>query len=91
MNHVLWSLLCKFIVVFIDDMLVYSMSLSSHILHLESLICKDQFSWHSEAQRAFDKLKQLMTEASILSTQDFTSPFTMEIDALSTTMGVILL
>lgn len=57
---------------------------------LTSLICKDQLSWHSEAQQVFDKLKELMTKALVLATPDFTIPFTLETNASSTSMGIVL-
>ena len=56
---------------------------------LTDLLCKDQFSWNHDVQHAFDKLKQAMTLAPMLTPLDFI-PFFLETDASSFAMGVVL-
>jgi len=58
---------------------------------LNALLCKDQFHWNYEAQNAFEHLKTLMTQVSILATPDFNLPFILETDASGIAMGVVLL
>lgn len=58
---------------------------------LTLLLRKDQFTWNSAAQQAFDKLKHLMTTTSVLATPNFSILFTLETDACGTAMGVVLL
>ena len=56
-----------------------------------ALLQKDNFHWHVEAQSTFDKLKQAITHAPILALPDFNARFTLETDASSVAMGVVLM
>lgn len=38
MNHVLRSFICKFIVVYFDDILIYSKSIDDHIEHFKQVL-----------------------------------------------------
>jgi hypothetical protein len=38
MNHVFLALLCKCVLVFVDDILVYNGTLSDHVQHLRSVL-----------------------------------------------------
>ncbi|KAL1203462.1 RNA-directed DNA polymerase-like protein [Cardamine amara subsp. amara] len=38
MNHILRAYICKFVVVYFDDILVYSTCLADHLLHLEQVL-----------------------------------------------------
>ena len=38
MNSILWPFLCKFVLVFFDDILIYSPSWSSHLQHINAVL-----------------------------------------------------
>ena len=40
-----------------------------------------EFEWTEECQEGFDKLKEALTTAPVLSYLDYTKPFNLEIDA----------
>ena len=50
----------------------------------------EHFQWATQAQTTFEQLKQALSEAPILALPDFQLPFTMETDASSVGMGVVL-
>ena len=52
---------------------------------------KDAFSWTLEATQAFEKPKDAMCKAPILTTLDFKKPYIMEFDALGNGINVILM
>lgn len=58
---------------------------------LTSLLRTDCFHWNPEAQAAFNKLQQAMTQVPVMAPPDFTIPFILEIDASGTAMGVVLI
>lgn len=51
---------------------------------------KDAFHWTSEAEAAFQQLKQAMTETPVLALPNFSKPFIIETDALGIGLGVVL-
>lgn len=58
---------------------------------LTTLLRKDNFKWSPTADLAFQTLKTMMTHAPVLSTPDFSIPFTLETDALASAIGAVLL
>eukprot|EP00253_Pinus_taeda_P036272 PITA_36272 len=160
MNHIFRSLLGKFVLVFFDDILIYSGTWEEHLQNIETVlrilqgqqfyaklskwvdgvrvheekirairewpeprnvtelrgfigICtyyrkfvkgfsqlvapltdltrKGAFSWSDTTQRAFDRLKEVMSNCPVLALPDFTQPFVLECDASEEGIGVVLM
>ena len=49
-----------------------------------------EFIWTKAATKAFNEIKQKMTEASVMRLPDLTKPFEVEFDASGTSIGGIL-
>lgn len=58
---------------------------------LTQLLKKEQFHWSFEAQKAFEVLKLDMTTTPVLALPNFNIPFTVETNASSSGMGVVLM
>uniref|UniRef100_A0A7N2LQA1 Uncharacterized protein n=1 Tax=Quercus lobata TaxID=97700 RepID=A0A7N2LQA1_QUELO len=120
MTQVLKPFMGKFLVVYFDDILIYSRSREQHLDHIQAIVewpepkniheirsfhglasfyrrfikgfstlmspitnCMKQgeFVWTKVAAKAFNEVKQKMTEAPVMRFPDFTKPFKMECDA----------
>lgn len=69
---------------FIDNFSSVSFSLT------ELLKSNKNFEWNGDAQKAFDKLKCLLTSAPILITPNFSKPFLLQCDASLNGLGCVL-
>ena len=58
---------------------------------LTDLTKKEAFSWTDTTQRAFDRLKEVMSNCPVLVLLDFTQPFVLECDASGEGVGVVLM
>jgi hypothetical protein len=58
---------------------------------LMTLSKKDAFSWTPEATKSFEKLKEVMCKAPVLTTPDFTKTFIVECVASRNGIGVVLM
>ena len=57
---------------------------------LTDLTKKDSFKWNEEAEKAFQKMKDVMSSCPILTLPDFSKPFVVECDASGGEVGAIL-
>lgn len=58
---------------------------------LNDLLKKDIFQWSCKATEAFNKLKEALTSALVLTLPDFFIPFVVETDACSLGIEVVLM
>ncbi|KAL8088739.1 hypothetical protein AgCh_038504 [Apium graveolens] len=106
MNEVFSDYLRKFVLVFFDDIPIYSSSEKEHLQHLQLRIVrhyevinqpltqplkKAKFSGTEEANTAFNKLKDIMTGTPVLALPDFSKPLIVETDACNSGAGALLM
>ena len=58
---------------------------------LTTLLKKDAFFWTPEATKAFEHPKEIMCQATVLATPDFTKTFIVECDASENGIGAFLM
>ena len=58
---------------------------------LIELLKKDNFNWGPKADEAFNSLKQIMSEAPVLSLPNYSKPFVVETDACDVGIGAVLI
>ena len=64
---------------------------SQLVVPVTDLTKKGAFSWTDATERAFDRLKEVMSSCSVLALPDFMRPFVLECDASREGVGAILL
>lgn len=52
---------------------------------------KNSFRWNDEEEKCFEYLKEVMSNAPILASPDFSKPFVIECDALCFCIGAVLM
>ena len=57
---------------------------------LIDLTKKDAFKWNEEAEKAFQKMNEVMSSCPILALPDFSKPFVVECDASGEGVGAVL-
>ncbi|KAJ3690052.1 hypothetical protein LUZ61_019216 [Rhynchospora tenuis] len=82
MNNLFQPFLRKYVLVFFDDILIYSKSLAEHATHLTQT---------PPAQAAFDQLKLAMSTAPVLTLPDYSKQFIIETDASALGLGAVLM
>lgn len=58
---------------------------------LMALLKKDGFKWNEEVEKAFNKMKETMSESPVLAIADFTKVFVVEADACDGGIGVVIM
>ncbi|XP_035816157.1 uncharacterized protein, partial [Zea mays] len=96
MNKVFMEYLDQFVVVFIDDILIYSPNEETHEDHLRlpltSLLEKGkEFKWDEACQNCFEELKKRLTTAPILVMPDIHKGFDVYCDASHLGLGCVLM
>ncbi|KAG8489280.1 hypothetical protein CXB51_017326 [Gossypium anomalum] len=100
MNRVFQPFLDRFVVVFIDDILVYSKTEAKHDEHLRIVLQvlreKELYAKFSKCEfwlreEAFEKLKKVLTEAPVLIQPESGKDFTVYNDASHVGLGCVLM
>ncbi|GKA31461.1 putative reverse transcriptase domain-containing protein [Tanacetum coccineum] len=106
MNRVCKPYLDKFVIVFIDDILIYSKSKEEHEVHLrlvlellrkEKLVAymwtekNQKYVWGVKQEEAFQTLKNNLCEAPLLSLPDEVEDFVVYSDASNQKLGCVLM
>jgi hypothetical protein len=91
MNEVLREFIGKFVIVYLDDILIYSKSVEEHLKHLATVKkWHKSFHWTAEAEKSFNLLKRKITEQPVLVLPDFLKTFQVKCDASGFAIGVVL-
>nr|GEU70771.1 putative reverse transcriptase domain-containing protein [Tanacetum cinerariifolium] len=77
----------KFVIVFIDDILIYSKSKEEHEIHLKK---NKKFEWGDEQENAFQTLKDMLCDAPILALSKGADDFVVYCDALNQELGAVV-
>nr|GFC17882.1 retrotransposon protein, putative, Ty3-gypsy subclass [Tanacetum cinerariifolium] len=85
MNRVFHEYLDKFVIVFIDDILVYSKTREEHDDHLQ------KFVWNEEREKSFKELKRRLVSSPILILPSGTDGYQIYSDASKKGLGYVLM
>ncbi|GJW59953.1 retrotransposon protein, putative, ty3-gypsy subclass [Tanacetum coccineum] len=88
MNRVCKPYLDKFVIIFIDDILIYSKNKEEHEEHLRLLVA---FEWGEKQEAAFQTLKNKLCSAPILALPQGAENFVVYYDASHKGLGVVLM
>jgi hypothetical protein len=90
-NEVLREFIGKFVIVYLDDILIYSKSVAEHLKHLATMKkWHKSFHWTIEAEKSFNLLKRKITEQPVLVLPDFLKTFQVKCDASGFAIGAVL-
>ncbi|KAK6145260.1 hypothetical protein DH2020_022080 [Rehmannia glutinosa] len=92
MNRVFHPYLDKFIIVFMDDILIYSKNENEHKEHLRmalEVLRKEKL--YEKCEKSFQELKQILTCAPVLTIPDPTEGFVIYSDASKLGLGCVLM
>ncbi|GBC02550.1 hypothetical protein RclHR1_04690001 [Rhizophagus clarus] len=98
MNYILQDFLGIFVAVYLDDVIIYTRGpLKTHLDHLRQIACHMNellkndvpFEWDQKKQNAFERLKECLMKALILSYPDFNRSFIIYKDASGTGLDAV--
>ncbi|GBG68839.1 hypothetical protein CBR_g3533 [Chara braunii] len=93
MNRIFHDYLDKFVIVYLDDILIFSKTVEEHVAHLDkvlSLLQQHKFKINDECEAAFRHLKHALTHYEVLKLPDPDKPFIVTTDASQYGIGVVL-
>ncbi|XP_050231288.1 uncharacterized protein LOC126680248, partial [Mercurialis annua] len=92
MNRVFKPFLDQFVIVFIDDILIYSRNFSRISAPLTKLTQKGvKFEWTDKCEASFEKLKEILTTAPVLALPSGIDGFTVYCDVSRIGLGCVLM
>nr|GEV23388.1 hypothetical protein [Tanacetum cinerariifolium] len=91
MNWVCKPYLDKFMIIFINDILIYSKNEKEHKEHLKLTQKGIKFDWGEKEENAFQLIKQKLCSASILSLPEGNKDFVVYCDASHKGFGAVLM
>ncbi|RFU77263.1 reverse transcriptase domain [Trichoderma arundinaceum] len=83
-NQVLREYIDQFVIVYLDDILIFSETLEEHEKHVHK---DNPFKWEKEEREAFQQLKDAITSAPVLTMFDPTKQVEIETDASKYAIG----
>lgn len=104
MNDVFMPYLRRFVLVFFDYILVFNLTLELHLQHLitilellmqhqlfTALLKKNAFVYSAKAKKAFQQLKDVVSQPPVLALPEYNHSFTIECDASGSGLRAVLM
>ncbi|KAH0633818.1 hypothetical protein KY284_036604 [Solanum tuberosum] len=88
MNNVFKQYLDLFVIVFIDDILIYSRKEEEHATHLRK---KAKFQWSDDCEKSFLELKTRLTTTHVLTLPEGSDGYVIYCDASRVGLGCVLM